>query len=184
MARSKRTVPEINASSMADIAFLLLIFFLVTTTIDTDKGIIHKLPPWDPEQEQEDIDINRRNVLIVLVNAQDYLLVNGNYEKVSNLRKRIKEFVDNRGRNPELSLNPQKAIVSLQNDRGTSYNMYIQVQNESKAAYRELREEFAMKKFGKSFDKLSDEQAKVVRDEYPLKISEADPKAVGDAATN
>jgi biopolymer transport protein ExbD len=180
MPRNKRTSPEINASSMADIAFLLLIFFLVTTTIDTDKGIIHKLPPWDPEQEQEDIDINKRNVLIVLVNAQDYLLVNGNYEKVANLRKRIKEFVDNRGQNPELSVNPQKAIVSLQNDRGTSYNMYIQVQNESKAAYRELREEYAQKKFNKTFDKLSEDQAKEVREEYPLKISEADPKNLGD----
>jgi biopolymer transport protein ExbD len=180
MARAKRSAPEINASSMADIAFLLLIFFLVTTTIDTDKGIIHKLPPWDPDQKQEDIDINKRNVLVVLVNAQDYLLVNGTYEKVANLRKRIKEFVDNRGQNPELSVSPQKAIVSLQNDRGTSYNMYIQVQNESKAAYRELREEYAQKKFGKPYEKLTEDQAKEVRDEYPLKISEADPKNLGE----
>jgi biopolymer transport protein ExbD len=177
MARAKRSAPEINASSMADIAFLLLIFFLVTTTIDTDKGII---PPWAPDQKQEDIDINKRNVLVVLVNAQDYLLVNGTYEKVANLRKRIKEFVDNRGQNPELSVSPQKAIVSLQNDRGTSYNMYIQVQNESKAAYRELREEYAQKKFGKPYEKLTEDQAKEVRDEYPLKISEADPKNLGE----
>jgi biopolymer transport protein ExbD len=181
MARTRRGAPEINASSMADIAFLLLIFFLVTTTIDTDKGIIHKLPPWNPDQPPpEDVKVQKRNTLIVLVNAQDYLLVNGDYEKISNLRERTKKFIDNRGRDPESSDSPQKAVVSLQNDRGTSYNMYIQVQNEVKAAYRELREEFAMKKFGKPFDKLTDEEAKVVRDEYPLKISEADPKNLGE----
>jgi biopolymer transport protein ExbD len=154
---------------------------LVTTTIDTDKGIIHKLPPWNPDQPPpEDVKVQKRNTLIVLVNAQDYLLVNGDYEKISNLRERTKKFIDNRGRDPESSDSPQKAVVSLQNDRGTSYNMYIQVQNEVKAAYRELREEFAMKKFGKPFDKLTDEEAKVVRDEYPLKISEADPKNLGE----
>jgi biopolymer transport protein ExbD len=179
MARAKRAIPEINASSMADIAFLLLIFFLVTTTIDTDKGIIHKLPPWNPDlPPPEDIQLNKRNVLVVLVNAQDYLLVNGDYEKVSNLRKRTKAFIDNRGADPNLSVSPQKAVVSLQNDRGTSYDMYIQVQNEVKAAYRELREEYSMKKFNKPFDKLSDEEAAKVRDEYPLKISEAEPKAI------
>jgi biopolymer transport protein ExbD len=183
MARSKRIAPEINASSMADIAFLLLIFFLVTTTIDTDKGIIHKLPPWNPDlPPPEDVKLNKRNVLVVLVNAQDYLLVNGNYEKISNLRKRTKEFIDNRGLNPDMSVSPSDAVVSLQNDRATSYNMYIQVQNEVKAAYRELRDSYAQRKFNKPYDKLSENQAKEVRDEYPLKISEAEPKAI--EATN
>lgn len=179
MARAKRAVPEINASSMADIAFLLLIFFLVTTTIDTDKGIIHKLPPWNPElPPPEDIQLNKRNLLVVLVNAQDYLLVNGDYEKINNLRKRTKEFIDNRGNNPNLSVSPQKAVVSLQNDRGTSYDMYIQVQNEVKAAYRELRESYSQRKFNKTFEQLNEDQAKEVREEYPLKISEAEPKAI------
>lgn len=179
MARAKRAIPEINASSMADIAFLLLIFFLVTTTIDTDKGIIHKLPPWNPElPPPEDIQLNKRNLLVVLVNAQDFLLVNGDYEKINNLRKRTKEFIDNRGVNPNLSVSPQKAVVSLQNDRGTSYDMYIQVQNEVKAAYRELREDYSQRKFNKSFEKLGEDEAKEVRDEYPLKISEAEPKAI------
>jgi len=179
MARAKRVIPEINASSMADIAFLLLIFFLVTTTIDTDKGIIHKLPPWNPElPPPDDVQLNKRNVMVVLVNAQDYLLVNGNYEKISNLRKKTKEFIDNRGQNPDLSINPQKAVVSLQNDRGTSYDMYIQVQNEVKAAYRELREGYSQRKFNKPFEKLNETEAQEVREEYPLKISEAEPKAI------
>jgi biopolymer transport protein ExbD len=180
MARNKRGVPETNASSMADIAFLLLIFFLVTTTIASDKGLIHKLPPWSEEEPPPPTDLYKRNTMIVLLNAQDYLLVNGEYEKINNLRARTKEFIDNRGKNPAMSDSPQKAVVSLQNDRGTSYNMYIQVQNEVKAAYRELRDDFSMKKFNKPFEKLNDEEAALVREEYPLKISEADPKDLGE----
>ena len=179
MSRSKRSAPEINASSMADIAFLLLIFFLVTTTIDTDKGILHKLPPWNPDlKPPEEEQMNKRKQKEVLVNEKEFILVNGDYEKIANLRKKTKEFIDNRGANPNLSVSPQKAVISLQNDRGTSYNMYIQVQNEVKAAYRELRDAYAMRKFNKPYDSLGEDQAKEVREEYPLKISEAEPKAI------
>ncbi|GIV34688.1 MAG: biopolymer transporter ExbD [Chitinophagales bacterium] len=179
MAKSKnRMSNEINASSMADIAFLLLIFFLVTTTIDVDKGILNKLPPWDvPPVEQE---ANRRNVLIVLINAQDKLLVNNELLQISELRKKAKEFIDNRGRKPNLSDSPQEAVISLQNDRGTSYDMYIQVQNELKAAYRELRDAYAMQRYGKLYKDLDKEAAKMVAKEYPLRLSEAEPKAIGE----
>lgn len=164
---------------MADIAFLLLIFFLVTTTINVDKGILHKLPPWDPDYEPPDIETYKRNSFVVLINSQDILLVNGEISNVDQLREKTKEFIDNRGVNPNLSDNPNVALISLQNDRGTSYNIYIQVQNELKAAYRELRDKFAMEKYGKVYKDLNSEQAKAVRKEYPMRLSEAEPKEVG-----
>ncbi|MFM7032377.1 MAG: ExbD/TolR family protein, partial [Bacteroidota bacterium] len=130
-----RPVQEVNAGSMADIAFLLLIFFLVTTTIDTDKGISIKLPPMPEEnQPKNDIRIKERNVLQVLVNANDMLLVDGQPSDIKELKRLAKDFIDNPSKNPELSESPQNAIISLKNDRGTSYNIYIQVHNERKAA--------------------------------------------------
>ena len=190
MASKKRPVPEINAGSMADIAFLLLIFFLVTTTMDVDTGIARVLPPMpDEEQPLEDVQANKRNIFQVLVNAYDQLLVNGEVLKVEDLKDKTIEFIDNNGdgtcsycngkRNPSLSDNPDKAIVSLQNDRGTSYDMYIRVQNELAQAYRELRDRESMEKFGLSFDKLKNDQQKEIQKMFPQKISEAEPKNVG-----
>lgn len=188
--RNKGGAQEINASSMADIAFLLLIFFLVTTTIDYDKGILHKLPPIT-DAPPPDVQSNKRNTMIVLINAKDYLLVNGEYANVKELRSRAKEFLNNNGRNPNMSINPKEAIISLQNDRGTSYGLYIKVQNELKAAYRELRDEYALKKYGSKFEdlkslaetsKLDKDKAKVedIVDQYPMRLSEAEPKAIGE----
>jgi biopolymer transport protein ExbD len=190
MASKKRAVPEINAGSMADIAFLLLIFFLVTTTMDVDTGIARVLPPMpDEEQPLEDVQANKRNIFQVLVNAYDQLLVNGEVLKVEDLKDKTIEFIDNNGdgtcgycngkRNPDLSDNPDKAIVSLQNDRGTSYDMYIRVQNEMAQAYRELRDRESMEKFGLSFEKLNNDQQKEIQKMFPQKISEAEPKNVG-----
>ncbi len=190
MASKKRGVPEINAGSMADIAFLLLIFFLVTTTMDVDTGIARVLPPMpDEEQPIDDAQANKRNIFQVLVNAYDQLLVNGEVLKVEDLKDKTIEFIDNNGdgtcaycngkRNPGLSDNPDKAIVSLQNDRGTSYDMYIRVQNELAQAYRELRDRESMEKFGLSFDKLKNDQQKEIQKMFPQKISEAEPKNVG-----
>ena len=136
--RKTRPLQEVNASSMADIAFLLLIFFLVTTTINVDKGILHKLPPKEDEPP-EVIEFNQNNVMNILVNKYDQMLVRGELMEVDELREKAREFLQNYGRDPELSDNPQKAVVSLKNDRGTSYNIYIRVQNELKAAYRDLR---------------------------------------------
>lgn len=174
-----RNVPEIPSGSMADIAFLLLIFFLVTTTIDSDKGIRRKLPPLpDPDQEEVIVKANTRNVLFVLINSNDDMLVKGEPARIENLREITKEFVDNKNRSnrKDYSESPQDAIVSLKNDIGTSYNMYIQVQNEVAAAYRELRDAYAIKKFGAKFDELEKESdKKKVRAAYPMRVSEAEP---------
>lgn len=179
MARSRiKPSQEINAGSMADIAFLLLIFFLVTTTIASDRGILHRLPPWSDE-EPPIVDINQRNTLVILVNAQDQLLVRDEPTRIEELRRVAIEFIDNRGRNPRMSDSPDDAVISLQNDRGTSYNMYIQVQNELKAAYTELRNDFSMRTYGRKYDDLPENLRRVVRQEYPMKISEAEPKEIG-----
>ena len=178
---ARRSLPEINAGSMADIAFLLLIFFLVTTTMDVDTGLVRKLPAM-PEDEEEIIDdsqIKARNIYVVLVNAKDQLLVEEELMDISQLREGARKFLDNWGKDPDLSDNPEKAIISLQNDRGTSYEMYIKVQNELSAAYRELRDREAQKKFGVNYSELKGERKKEIRKMYPEKISEAEPKNVG-----
>lgn len=191
---AKKDPPEINASSMADIAFLLLVFFLVTTTMDTDFGLARKLPP-PLEDEVEDIDIKQRNVLQVLVNANDQLLVQGEILDISELREKTKEFIANPQNKEDLpekkatevpffgNVMVSKQVISLQNDNGTSYNMYIQVQNELAAAYNELRNELSEQKFGKTYDyyiEIDDEdKVKAIRKIFPQRISEAEPKNVG-----
>lgn len=188
---AKRALPEINAGSMADIAFLLLIFFLVTTTMDVDSGINRKLPPWTPPEEMPDIPpVKKKNIFTVLVNSRNQLLVEDDYMEIEELREATKRFLNNNGdgscdycsggaQSPASSDNPQKAIVSLQNDRGTSYNTYIAVQNELAAAYNELREELAQRRFGKSYDDLSEEEQDEIQAAYPQKISEAEPVSLG-----
>lgn len=144
---AKRSAPEVNAGSMADIAFLLLIFFLVTTTIPKDSGITRKLPPI--EENDEDVIIKEKNIFTVLLNGKDQLLVEDELMEIENLRKAAVKFLDNGGdgtcsycrgaKDPKSSDNPDKAIISLKNDRQTSYAAYITVQNELVAAYNELR---------------------------------------------
>lgn len=207
---AKREISEINAGSMADIAFLLLIFFLVTTTMDTDTGLIRRLPPIIVDDTPPP-PINKRNIFEVLVNANDQLLVENEYIQVSELRAKAKEFIksnpnfpnvnspgnENYPNMPQFKLEEiagignmyvSKQIISLQNDNGTSYEMYIKVQNELVAAYNELRNEFAQQKFGKSYTELVQqsessesikEKADAVKDVYPQRISEAEPKKVG-----
>ncbi|MGM0375494.1 MAG: ExbD/TolR family protein [Bacteroidota bacterium] len=187
----KRDVQEVNAGSMADIAFLLLIFFLVTTTMDTDSGLSRKLPPPVPEDEEPPPPIKDRNVFEVLINAQNRLLVNGEPMDIRQLKDEAKIFIENPSDDPSLPEKEEKEIeyfgttpvskgvISLQNDRGTQYQMYLSVQNELAAAYNELRDELAEEKFGKEFDDLEDDKQEAVRDVYPQKISEAEPKNVG-----
>ena len=190
MAKKKRAVPEINASSMADIAFLLLIFFLVTTTIDTDAGMLVKLPQWVEVEDLPPPDkANKHNVLEILVNQYDQLLVEGELMTIQELKKKTKEFVDNNGDGmcnyckglglADMSDSPNKAIVSLKNDRATSYDMYISVYNELKAAYAELRDNAANAQYGKDYDKLKDAQADEIKDMYQIRISEAEPESFG-----
>ncbi len=159
---------------MADIAFLLLIFFLVTTTIDIDKGILHILPPF-----VEDIDIpevKKKNVLEVSINSADQLLVEGRLMDISELKDMTEKFLTNNGKDPNLSENPQKAIVSLKNDPRCSYDIYIQVQNEIKAAYRVVRDDASLNKFSRVFSELTSEERKEIRAIYPMKFSEAEPE--------
>lgn len=178
--KKNRATPEVNAGSMADIAFLLLIFFLVTTTIDTDKGISIRLPPMPEDEEiQDNIKLKERNVLKILVNSADQLLVDGKLITVKELKKTTKTFIDNPSQDATLAETPQKAVISLKNDRGTSYNTYIQVHNELKAAYNELREAKAQAEYGRPLEKLTKEQGDEIRDYYRQVISEAEPEDAG-----
>ncbi len=232
---ARRPLQEINAGSMADIAFLLLIFFLVTTTMDQDIGILRQLPPPVPEDTNPP-EVNRRNVYDVLVNSADRLLVKGEPMDIRNLKEGAKEFYTNPSKrvdlpelrritkslcvenvsqlkaavtqNPndkdlrnklgewedrlaavdllgEYNELPSSALISLQNDRGTSYDMYIKVQNELSAGVNELRNELSEEKFGVPYSTLNilsdDDKPKIkaVRAVYPQRISEAEPKNIG-----
>lgn len=169
----RRFANAINASSMADIAFLLLIFFLVTTTILLDQGILVKLPPYD--EQQKPMDVRKNNVLSVFINAQDQLMLGGEILDIAELRERVKTFVTNPEKRTSLPASPGKAIVSLQNDRGTSYEFYLLVYNELRAAYRELHNEAALERYGKFFEEIPLTYQKEIRKEIPMTISEAEP---------
>ena len=195
MAKKKREVPEINSSSTADIAFLLLIFFLITTSMDTDRGLARRLPP-PPEQNQknnDDVKLKERNVLQVFVNMNDQLMCGNDYIGVDQLRQKAKEFIANPYNDetkPEKHAKDvpffgnmmvtEKHVVSLRCDRGTSYKTYIAVQNELVAAYNELRDELAQEKWQKNYADLDEAQQEAIRDIYPQKISEAEPKKYGE----
>jgi biopolymer transport protein ExbD len=164
---------------MADIAFLLLIFFLVTTTIVEDKGVLVKLPPWS--DEPPDIQqLKTRNVYSVLVNAQNQLLVRGEPADLETLRENAKEFIMNPNNRADMAEKPTKAIVSMKNDRGTKYATYLEVYNEIKGAYNELRNEAANRKFGRDYEFCTREQRREIRNEIPLVISEAEPTNFGE----
>ncbi len=193
----KRKVPGINGSSSADIAFMLLLFFLLTTSMDTDMGLARRLPP-PPEKEQLDkeIDIKKRNMLVVLISSTNQVLCGGEYVDVKQIRTKAKEFISNVNDDPSLPekeevdvpffgkmMVTKKHVISLQNDRGTQYQAYINVQNELAAAYNELRDEVSKQKWGKTFAELNTEQQKAVQTIYPQKISEAEPKNYGEKKT-
>lgn len=175
----ERKAGEINASSMADIAFLLLVFFLVTTTIDVERGITVKLPEWSDEPPEE-LDLKARNVFRVLVNAQNLLLVRDELTETTELREKAKEFIMNPNNDPTLSELPAAAIISLKNDRGTNYETYLEVYNELKAAYNELWDEAAQAKHGKDYEDCSKIQKNAIKKTIPFVISEAEPTAFGE----
>ena len=194
MARKKRKVPAMNATSSADIAFMLLIFFLITTSMDTDKGLARRLPPPVPkDQKKDDVEVNKRNLLVVLINSNNQILCGDKFVNIKQLKDEVKTFIDNPyndANKPEKTeedvpffgkvMTAKKHVISLQNDRGTEYQAYISVQNELAKAYNELRDDVSRKKFGKVFADLDEEQQKAVQQIYPQKISEAEPKNYGD----
>ncbi len=204
MAKKKRKVPGLNGSSLADISFILLIFFLITTSMDTDTGLVRRLPPPpDKNQQEEDVKVKGRNVLVVSVNMNNEIMYYYGDEskrvtvtdvKPEDLRKIAKEFIanpENKANMPEfhpadpplplLGAYPvtKNHIISVQTDRSTRYDVYFQIQNELMAAYNELRNEFAREKFGKYFRDLNEDERLAVTGVYPMKISEAEPKKYG-----
>ena len=190
MARKKKKVPEINASSMADISFLLLIFFLVTTTMDTDSGITRRLPP-PIENPDMDVKVKERNILNVMINKYDKLMVNGKPCDIADLKDKTRDFITpkpNDEKAPEVEVKEiemignfttNKGVVSLKNDRGTSYQMYIAVQNELAKAFNELREEVAMTYFKQHYADMTDkDKIDAVNKAVPVRISEAEPEEI------
>lgn len=201
---ARREIGEINAGSMADIAFLLLIFFLVTTTMDVDSGIARKLP--EKTDVQSDVIVKEKNVLDIVVNRNNLLLVENEYVKVTDIKRLAMKFIDNGGglgtpvddkpgepcdycggeKDPNSSDHPSKAIISLQSDRGTSYGMYISIQNEIEGAYNELRNTLSKKLYGRTYDELLSDykdnptkslQEKIddLKEKYPQIITEPEP---------
>ena len=199
MAVDKRKGHEINAGSMADISFLLLIFFLVATTMNTDTGLVRMLPPMPPEdQKQEDIKVKERNLFLVFINGRGDIMAgaSGKQEPIDlhQLTERTKEFIVNPMDDENL---PEKVnrdidlpdgskwvypvsegVVSLQTTRDTGYQSYIMVQNELTRAFNEVRDEVAQRKFGAKFSDLPEEQRNVISKAVPLKISEAEPRNI------
>ena len=186
-----KPLPALNTTSTGDIAFLLLIFFLVATTMDVDKGIQRRLPPMpDENQKQQDIKVNRRNIVVVRINAQDRILAGGTPMDITQVKDQIKEFIINPANSeslPEKEMKDiegfgqyavSKGVVSLQNDRGTSYSAYLRVQNEIVKAFNEIRDDFAMVNFGSKYADLDEDKQRIVRDAVPQSISEAEPKDV------
>ena len=199
MAGDKRKIQEINAGSMADIAFLLLIFFLVATTMNTDTGLVRMLPPMPPEdQKQEDIKVKERNLFLVFINGRGDIMAgaSGKQEPIDlhQLTERTKEFIVNPLDDENLPEKVNKdidlpdgskwvypvseGVVSLQTTLDTGYQSYIMVQNELTRAFNEVRDEVAQRKFGAKFSDLPEEQRNVISKAVPLKISEAEPRNI------
>ena len=203
---ARRGNQDINAGSMADIAFLLLIFFLVTTTMDVDAGIARKLP--EKSENPPEVTIKQKNVLDIVVNRKNQILVEGDqYVDVTDIKQIAMDFIDNGGgvsnakpdgtpgtpcdycegmKDPSSSDHPTKAIIQLQSDRGTTYGMYVTIQNEIEAAYNELRNKLALKQYNRSYkDMLKDykdnpseslkDRIDFLKDSYPQIISEPEP---------
>lgn len=199
MSTDKRKVQEINAGSMADIAFLLLIFFLVATTMNTDTGLVRMLPPMPPEdQKQEDIKVKERNLFLVLISGSGNIMAGnpGKQEVIDllQLKNKAKEFILNPSNDENLPEKQDKEIeladgskwvypesqgvISLQTTRDTNYQSYIMVQNELTRAFNEVRDEVAMRKFGAKFSELPEDERNAVSKAVPLKVSEAEPRNI------
>jgi biopolymer transport protein ExbD len=190
----KRKMPGLNTSSTADISFMLLIFFLVTTSMDTDQGLGRTLPkPPEDDQLNNEIKIKERNILNIRINKDNYVMIGDDYASLADVKERAKEFIknpDNRSNLPELKpkrikglgktmMVTENHVISVQTDRGTDYGVYFQVQDALVAAYNELRDELSKEEFGYKYEFLTSDQQKAIREVYPQKISEAEPKKYG-----
>jgi len=187
---ARRPAGEINAGSMADISFLILCFFLMVSQMDSDAGLSRILPSIPDDSQQTDVQINKRNILIVLINASDRISAGGQPIELSLLKEKVKAFILNESDDPHQSEKEMKdvpnfgsypiskGVISMQTDRSTSYDMYMKVQNELVRAYNELRDEFAMQNFGKVFQTLDETQQEVVKTIFKQNISEAEPRDV------
>ena len=186
-----RKTPGLYTQSTADIAFLLLCYFLMTSTMDQQSGLQRRLPPMpDQNQKTEDTKVNKRNIIIVKINSSDRLFAGDQLLDVSQLKDKIKEFITNPNNDPNLPEREMKniegygeypvskGVISLQNDRGTSYRAYIAVQNELVKAINEVRDDFCKQNYGKAYTFLTEDQQKIVREAIPQNISEAEPKDV------
>ncbi len=190
----KRKMPGLNTSSTADISFMLLIFFLVTTSMDTDQGLGRTLPkPPEDDQLNNEIKVKERNILNIRINKDNYVMIGDDYASLTDVKERAKEFIKNEDNKPNLpELKPKKIkglgktmmvtenhVISVQTDRGTDYGVYFAVQDALVAAYNELRDELAKQEFGFKYEFLTEDQKKAIREVYPQKISEAEPKKYG-----
>lgn len=190
----KRKMPGLNTSSTADISFMLLIFFLVTTSMDTDQGLGRTLPkPPEDDQLNNEIKVKERNILNIRINKDNYVMIGEDYATLADVKERAKEFiqnVENKPNLPELKAKKIKGlgktmmvtenhVISVQTDRGTDYGVYFAVQDALVGAYNELRNELAKQEFGIKYESLTEDQKKAIREVYPQKISEAEPKKYG-----
>ena len=190
----KRKVPGLNASSTADISFILLIFFLVTTSMDTDRGLAVRLPNPPEENQQDPPKIRERNSMVVYVNMNNQIMVTVKKKsqecEISEIREIAKEFIANPNNDPDLpELIPvelpapfgvqsvtKNHVISFQTDRATNYDTYFQVENELYGAYNELRDDLAKKTFGRPYKECSEDEQLACRQYYKCVISEAEPK--------
>lgn len=177
---------------MSDISFLLLAFFLLVSNINTDQGIARRLPPPLPKDQKDKPEIKERNIFSVKINYADRILFNGEIGDIQDLKDRAKEFLGNPDNDPNLpektqleipllgTMDVSKGVISLQNDRGTSYDMYLAVQNELTAAINEMRDELSRERFGKKYVDLNDQQLDAIDQAIPVAISEAEPTKIGE----
>lgn len=189
MAKKNRKIPGLNASSTADISFILLIFFLVTSSMDTDMGLARTLPEWDPNALEEEVKIRVRNIMIVRVNSTNEILCRGEVIDIAQLKDLAKEFIQNPDDRLDFPAKEEyelkgfgtvvtttKHVISLQTDGDTSYDIYFKVQNELGKAYLELRDDWCHQTFGRSWHDCTEDQQSYAKAMYAMKISEAEPR--------
>lgn len=168
----RRELPEVNAGSMADIAFTLLIFFLVSTTLATDKGEKVLLPKWNPDLQAPEVEKNERNVLALQIREDGSLVLEGQDFPYRDLTEESVDFLLNNGSNPLYSDSYDDAVINIVTHPDAPYEAYLEAYSNAKASFDQIRDSYAMQQFGTVLENLPDDQADEVRDKYPLKLAE------------